>query len=97
MTVTRNHLDADRLRLEMPISDQRAGERHGVVDRPLRLVRGVNGSRELSHRGGADVVETEVARAPEIAAGIEIAGRPRHPRECADGLARRARRRRLRA
>ena len=38
----------------------------------------VNRPRERAHRRGADVVEPEVAGAAEIAAGIEVAGRPRH-------------------
>src|SRR5262245_17070462 len=80
-TISRDHLDAERLDLEVAIGDERVRECHRLADRPLVPMRIVDRPRERAHRSRADVVEAEVAGATKVAAGVEIAGRPRHARQ----------------
>ena len=82
--VARDHFDADRLRFEMAVDDQRVGQFHGFVNRPRATVIVVGGSRQRPHRGGADVIEAEIAGAAEVAARVELAAGPRQPLQFAD-------------
>src|SRR5439155_257229 len=87
-TIARDQLDADGLHLEMPIANQRIGEREGVVYRPLVGVGVVYRSRERPRRARPDVVKGQIALAAEVAARVEAAAWPGETRERPPGVAR---------
>src|SRR5262249_1720300 len=90
-TIACDDFDAERLHLEMAVLDQRARETHRLINRPGVPMGVMDRTRQRTDVRGPDVVETEIAGAAKVAAGVEVAGRSRHPGESASGIAGRSR------
>src|SRR5262245_737692 len=75
------HFDTKALRLEMTIADQRVRKGDRIINRPSVAMVPDDLPRECPDLGGADIVEAEIDRPAEVAAGIERSGRTREPRE----------------